>query len=210
MKVLLDTNAYSALRRGHPFVVEQVRQSESVLLSAVVAGELIFGFRNGSRYHENHSEFMEFLGDAQVHLLPITLDTADHCSHIMKRLLPLLPALLATGCFTDAATRIAYDLEKGAGRLGRAEGARLTVDHRTPSKAGECEGETTVQMDKVGAIIVWCKGKDGVETVSSHSTSYHRRFVETPQTYILEKKAGEALRIELERRGGRVVIADVR
>lgn len=82
MKVLLDTNAYSALRRGHPFVVEQVRQSESVLLSAVVAGELIFGFRNGSRYHENHSEFLEFLGDAQVHLLPITLETADHFGRI--------------------------------------------------------------------------------------------------------------------------------
>ena len=53
MKVLLDTNAYSALRRGHEFVAEQVRNSEEVLLSIVVVGELLFGFRNGSRYEEN-------------------------------------------------------------------------------------------------------------------------------------------------------------
>ena len=49
MKVLLDTNAYSALRRGHELVVYQVRSSEEVLLSTIVVGELLFGFRNGSR-----------------------------------------------------------------------------------------------------------------------------------------------------------------
>lgn len=43
MKVLLDTNAYSALRRGHELVTEQVRGSEEVLLSIVVIGELLFG-----------------------------------------------------------------------------------------------------------------------------------------------------------------------
>ena len=49
MKVLLDTNAYSALREGQELVAEQVRSSEEVLLSIVVVGELLFGFRNGSR-----------------------------------------------------------------------------------------------------------------------------------------------------------------
>jgi len=50
VKVLLDTNAYSALRRGQELVVEQVRKSEEVLLSMVVVVELLFGFRNGSQY----------------------------------------------------------------------------------------------------------------------------------------------------------------
>jgi hypothetical protein len=127
------------------------------------------------------------------------------------RTLPLLLAtLLLTGCLTDAATRLAYDLEAGADRVGRGEGARWSVVHRTPSSAGECDKDYTVQLDKVGALIVWCKDAAGTGTLSSHSTSYHARFVDTPRTYLLEKKAGEPLVIELERRSGRIAVVDAR
>ena len=119
----------------------------------------------------------------------------------------VLPALLLAGCFTDAATRLANDIEAGSGRVGPANGARHVITHRVPSKAGECEGAYKVQLDKVGALIIWCKDKRGEGIVSSHSTTYHSRFVVTPRTYLLEKAAGESLLIELERRDGRVVIA---
>jgi len=52
-------------------------------------------------------------------------------------------------------------------------------------------------------------GGDGQAVVSSHGTSYHRRFVDTPRTRMLEKGAREALLIRLERHGRRVVIAEV-
>ncbi len=77
MKILLDTNAYSAFQRGHELVVDQVRASEEVLLPMVVVGELLFGFRNGSRYEENSQTLRSFVGDPSVRLLPITWDTAD-------------------------------------------------------------------------------------------------------------------------------------
>jgi tRNA(fMet)-specific endonuclease VapC len=77
VKILLDTNAYSALRRGNEVVAEHVRRSEEVLLSAVVVGELLFGFRNGSRYDANARELRAFLEDPNVLLLPITWDTAE-------------------------------------------------------------------------------------------------------------------------------------
>ncbi|HEY0512838.1 MAG TPA: type II toxin-antitoxin system VapC family toxin [Thermoanaerobaculia bacterium] len=86
MRILLDTNAYSALRRGHEFVAEQVRRSEEVLLSAVVAGELLFGFRNGSRYEENARALESFLEDPNVRLLPVTWDTADFFGRISAEL----------------------------------------------------------------------------------------------------------------------------
>lgn len=125
----------------------------------------------------------------------------------------LLPTLLAftTGCdlFSDAATRLAYDLEAGAGRLGRQAGASTSVRHSMPSKSGDCAGPYKVQLDKVGALIVWCYSAAG-ETVSSHSTTYHARLVDTPKTYLLEKPAGAPLTITLERRGGRALITDVR
>lgn len=62
-----------------------------------------------------------------------------------------------------------------------------------------------VQIDKVGAPIIWCRDETG-KTVSSHSTSYHARLVDTPQTYILEKPAGSPLAIGIERRGSRAGI----
>ena len=122
----------------------------------------------------------------------------------------VLTVLLLAGCVTDAATRLAYDIEHGAGRVGRANGALYTLVHRVPSSASECVGPYRVQLDKVGAIIVWCKDAVGATTVSSHSTSYHARFVDTVETRIVDKPAKEALVIDLERRGGRVVIVGVR
>lgn len=86
MKILLDTNAYSALRRSHQTVAELVRQSEEVLLSVVVAGELLFGFHNGSRYEENAHALADFLADPNVYLLPITWKTADFFGRISSEL----------------------------------------------------------------------------------------------------------------------------
>jgi hypothetical protein len=117
----------------------------------------------------------------------------------------------AGGCdvWTDAATRLAFDIEAGTGRLGRQNGAKHSIRHNTPSKAGECTGPYTVQLDKVGAIVIWCKDAAG-RTVSSHSTTYHARFIDTPRTYILDKPAGATLTIDIERRNGRAVVTDVR
>ena len=114
-------------------------------------------------------------------------------------LLFLIFLIAVTGCdlATDPATRLAYELEAGTGRLGREAGATYTVQHNQPSKSGECIGPYKVQLDKVGALIIWCNDASR-HTVSSHSTSYHARFVDTPQTYIVEKSAGTALTIDLE------------
>lgn len=77
MKILLDSNAYSALMRGHTEVTQHVRQAERVILSAIVAGELIHGFRYGSRYEENRQLFQDFLRNDHVSFVPVTLGTAD-------------------------------------------------------------------------------------------------------------------------------------
>jgi len=86
VRVLLDTSAYSALRRGHETVARHVRGSEEVLLSAVVAGELLFGFRNGSRFEENARALENFLAHPTVRLLPVTWETADRFGRISTAL----------------------------------------------------------------------------------------------------------------------------
>ena len=49
MKILLDSSAYSHLKRGDRRIAEIVRGSEEILFSTIVIGELLYGFRNGSR-----------------------------------------------------------------------------------------------------------------------------------------------------------------
>ena len=127
----------------------------------------------------------------------------------MHRPLVLALALSACGFATDPATRLAADLEAGADRLRMDEGATDGIHHATPSRAGQCDGPYKVQLDQVGAMIVWCKDAAGT-TVSSHSTTSHAPHVDTPRTHIVDKGAGETLIVDLERRGGRAVITGVR
>lgn len=128
------------------------------------------------------------------------------------RWLPVLVFLaLAAGSdrFTDAATRLAYDMEAGAGLLGKEEGSRYSIQHHTPSADWQCTGPYWVQFDSDRGLVIWCKDESG-NTVSGHSTSYAERFVHSPRQYILNKPAGSTLIIDIERRGGRAVITDIR
>ena len=118
-------------------------------------------------------------------------------------------AFAGCGIATDPATRLAADLEDAADRLPTRDGATEALHHATPSRAGQCDGPYKVQLDRVGAMIVWCLDAAG-NTVSSHSTSSHNRAVATSQTFVVDKGAGETLIIDLERRGGRAVITGVR
>ncbi len=110
------------------------------------------------------------------------------------------------GAFTDSGTRLAYDIESAVKR--NAGKGRFVVVHR-PAEADECSGAYKVQLDKVGALIVWCYGPTG-SVVASGSTTYHARFIDTPQTWIVDKPAGSSLMIGVEQRGARAVIVDVR
>ena len=86
MKVLLDTNAYAALKRGVDAVIGQVSRAETVLLSTVVAGELLAGFRQGTRLRKNLDELEAFLDNPHVTVVPVTLATADRFGRISASL----------------------------------------------------------------------------------------------------------------------------
>lgn len=57
MIILLDTNAYSALMEGRAEVVNYVKRAEKILLSEIVIGELLFGFRNGAKYDQQFHNY---------------------------------------------------------------------------------------------------------------------------------------------------------
>lgn len=86
MKYLLDTNAYSGLMRGSEAVVSRVRKAERILVSSVVAGEILYGFRNGTRYEENRAQLDVFLANRFVAFLPVTMTTAERFGMIASAL----------------------------------------------------------------------------------------------------------------------------
>ncbi len=86
MRVLLDTSAYSALMRGHRGVAAMVRRAEGVLLSAVVVGELLYGFRHGERFEENAARLEAFLANPFVTLLDVGFTTASRFGRIAASL----------------------------------------------------------------------------------------------------------------------------
>lgn len=86
MRVLLDTNAYSDLMKGHRRVADIVRSAEEILLSTIVLGELLYGFRHGSRYERNAAELHSFLDNPHVSLVPVGPVTADRYSRVKTAL----------------------------------------------------------------------------------------------------------------------------
>ena len=86
MRVLLDSNAYSEFMRGNRRVGDLVRAAEEVLLSAVVVGEQLFGFRRGTRFEQSLMELRSFLERPYVSFVPVGPVTADRYSRIMASL----------------------------------------------------------------------------------------------------------------------------
>ena len=86
MKLLLDTNAYTALMAGQRDVADRVRRAERILVSAAVAGELMFGFRHGTRYDRNVRELEDFLSNPYVEFLPVSYITAERFGRIAAEL----------------------------------------------------------------------------------------------------------------------------
>ena len=86
MKILLDTSAYVGFKRNNIGLVDIIANSERVLISPVVLGELMFGFRNGSRFKKNIADLDNFMQHEAVEMLQIGTITADRYSRIAAQL----------------------------------------------------------------------------------------------------------------------------
>ena len=86
MKILLDTSAYVGFKRGIDEVTDIIVRSESILISPIVLGELMFGFRNGTKLKKNMTELDEFLNHEAVYITHFGDITADRYSRIALQL----------------------------------------------------------------------------------------------------------------------------
>jgi tRNA(fMet)-specific endonuclease VapC len=86
MKLLLDTSAYVGFKLNHSELVEFLTQADQVVMSPIVLGELLFGFRNGTRFDKNIAELRQFLDHNAVEIIQLNDITADRYSRIAAQL----------------------------------------------------------------------------------------------------------------------------
>ncbi|MFP4562909.1 MAG: type II toxin-antitoxin system VapC family toxin [Spirochaetia bacterium] len=115
MRVLLDTNAYTALMAGDTRIAEILSESEIVLLSAVVIGELYDGFRGGSRPRVNHETLNRFREKPRTVCISITDTTAEwfaEIKHVLRkkgRPIPIHDVWIAASCMEHGAHLLSLD-----------------------------------------------------------------------------------------------------
>jgi len=76
MKILCDTNSITALRLGNSMVLKSLEEAELVFLSVIVLGELLYGYKNGTKERENLIFLDTLIAKPRVKMLPITAETA--------------------------------------------------------------------------------------------------------------------------------------
>jgi len=85
-RILIDTNIYSLAMRGEKTIVEVLRHTRHIGISAISIGELFSGFRGGSREQENRRELNQFLDSPRVSLYSVDEETAEQYSAILQQL----------------------------------------------------------------------------------------------------------------------------
>ena len=85
-RVLADTSAYSAFLRGHAEVGDALRTADEIRVTPVVLGELMGGYRGGTRRRANEDQLRFFLSSSRVGVLPIDEDTAERYAAIVSSL----------------------------------------------------------------------------------------------------------------------------
>ncbi|MCC6740911.1 MAG: type II toxin-antitoxin system VapC family toxin [Planctomycetia bacterium] len=116
MRLLLDTNIYSAMAAGGDSAVENlIRSAEGVVMSAIVVGELLHGFRAGNRFRQNLGRLDSFLDEPQVQFLAVTRATCDRFGVLMAGLrdrgkpIPSNDAWIAAHALESGATLVSRD-----------------------------------------------------------------------------------------------------
>lgn len=75
--IALDTNAYTAFKRGDEQIIAVLQHAPSIIVCVTVLGELLGGFAAGQRESNNRSELTLFLNTPRVKVVFSTTATAD-------------------------------------------------------------------------------------------------------------------------------------
>ena len=85
-RILIDTNIYTHALKGTADVVSVLQSASEIGISAISIGELISGFKGGTREGENREELSRFLDSPRVQIYLIDETTAEFYGEILDKL----------------------------------------------------------------------------------------------------------------------------
>ncbi|MBR0068034.1 MAG: type II toxin-antitoxin system VapC family toxin [Kiritimatiellae bacterium] len=115
MRVCLDTNAYSNLRRGNERILALLNECDEILVPAATYAELTYGFLRGGRLNENESLLKSFLDEECVSFQPVTQSIAERWGYVKAALaqkgtpIPENDIWIAATALETGARLVSYD-----------------------------------------------------------------------------------------------------
>ena len=115
MKVCLDTNAYSSLRRGNERLLGLLNECDEILMPAATYAELTYGFLRGGKLNENELRLNSFLEEDHVSFQPVTQSISERWGYVKAALarkgtpIPENDIWIAATALETGARLISYD-----------------------------------------------------------------------------------------------------
>src|SRR4030042_7005586 len=85
-EILIDTNIYSYALKGDEETVSLLKTMRLIGISSVSIGELLSGFKGGTREKENRRELEEFLDSPRFHIYSVDENTAEFYAEILNEM----------------------------------------------------------------------------------------------------------------------------
>lgn len=115
MIYLLDTSAYVGFKQEDATLLATMVAAERIYFSTIVLGEVLFGFRHGSKFKQNMTELDAFLAHPITEILPVDRTTADRYARIAAQLrvkgspIPTNDIWIAAQTMASGAELLTYD-----------------------------------------------------------------------------------------------------
>ena len=85
-RLVIDTNVYTGLKHDDGAVTDALARADDILVCATVLGELLCGFKCGSREERNRKELELFLDTPRVRVVQSDAVTAEFYAEIYSQL----------------------------------------------------------------------------------------------------------------------------
>ncbi len=115
MNICIDTNAYSAFKRGNPEVITLFETTSTIIMPVIVLGELYAGFHIGKQQKRNIEELQAFLDQNGIELKSPDQDLAERYGIIVSELrkngtpIPSNDIWIAATALETGARLVSYD-----------------------------------------------------------------------------------------------------
>lgn len=85
-RIIIDTNFYAAFKKNDPEAVALLQRAEYIGVNAVILGELLAGFRCGTKERQNRAELDQFLNSPRVNVITLDDETAEFYAQVFSEL----------------------------------------------------------------------------------------------------------------------------